>query len=131
MSQIQNSIHLFCIAGVLGVPIRTGKMKSLDKFDAQYFGIMRKQCHALDPVTRQVLERCYEAVLDAGLNPLDLKGSNTCVFFGSTISETEVILVHSKQTDGYGIMGRNRGLNSNRLSYWLDLKGNFNKLCNF
>lgn len=109
--------------GYLGVPVRTGKMKSINKCDAQYFGIMRKQCKAMDTVTRQVLERAYEAMLDAGLNPADLRGSNTGVFFGSSISETEALLVLCKASDGYFIMGRNRALNANRLSYWLDLKG--------
>ena len=115
----------------MGVPSRTGKMKSISKCDAQYFGIMRKQCKAMDTVTRQVLERAYEAILDAGLNPNDLKGSNTGVFFGSTISETEALLVLCKASDGYFIMGRNRGLNANRLSYWLDLKGTPDFYLNF
>ncbi|KAL0271722.1 UNVERIFIED_CONTAM: hypothetical protein PYX00_008719 [Menopon gallinae] len=109
--------------GHLGVPMRTGKMKTLEKCDAQYFGLIAKQCHSLDPITRKVLERTYEAVVDAGLNPANFAGTNTGVFIGVSIVETEMCLMTAKDSNPYNILGRNRTMNANRVSYWLDLKG--------
>lgn len=113
------------VSGQLGVPVRTGKMKSLEKCDAQYFGLIGKQCHALDPITRKVLERTYEAIFDAGLNPADFSGSKTGVFVGLSILETEMCLMDMKGSNAYNILGRNKTMNANRVSYWLDLKGKF------
>jgi fatty acid synthase len=43
-----------------------GKVPNVTKFDASFFGINYKQAHIMDPMCRLLLERVYEAIVDAG-----------------------------------------------------------------
>ena len=52
--------------GIHGLPTRNGKLKTLDKFDATFFGVHAKQAHMMDPQLRMMLELTYEALVDAG-----------------------------------------------------------------
>lgn len=52
-------------------------------------GFSLRQAYSTDPMFFLILENTYEAVLDAGYHPLDLKGTNTGVFIGACMSETE------------------------------------------
>lgn len=49
-----------------GMPLRIGKIKNINKFDASFFGVHYKQAHAMDPMCRILLEKAYEAIIDAG-----------------------------------------------------------------
>jgi len=48
------------------IPARAGKLYSIDKFDASFFGIHNKQADSMDPQCRMLLEKTYEAIVDAG-----------------------------------------------------------------
>jgi len=48
------------------IPERTGKLCHIDKFDASFFGIHNKQAQIMDPQCRILLEKTYEAIVDAG-----------------------------------------------------------------
>lgn len=76
----------------------------------------------MDPQCRMLVEHAYEAILDAGLSPAEMKGSKTGVFTGvcSTESDKDSIV---NSTEGYAIIGCNRGMMANRLSYILDVNG--------
>lgn len=52
--------------GFHGLPKRHGKLKTLNKFDAGFFGVHPKQAEAMDPQLRILLEVAYEAILDSG-----------------------------------------------------------------
>jgi fatty acid synthase, animal type len=52
------------------IPKRTGKLNNIDKFDAAFFGVHYKQAHSMDPMCRVLLEKSYEAIVDAGESPL-------------------------------------------------------------
>lgn len=43
----------------------------------------------MDPAVRLVLEHSFEAVIDAGINPRSLKGSNISVYTATNLSESE------------------------------------------
>lgn len=80
----------------------------------------------MDTMTKICLERAVEAILDAGLSPADMHGTNTGVFMGSAISETEMKAVDtniSSSTRGFVMLGSSRAMQANRLSFILDLKG--------
>jgi acyl transferase domain-containing protein len=48
------------------IPQRTGKLLNVNKFDASFFGVHFKQAHTMDPMCRMLLEKTYEAIVDAG-----------------------------------------------------------------
>jgi len=51
--------------GKLHVPLCVGQMSKKGKFDAGFFGIHRKHTTSLDVMTRLILKRAYEAIVDA------------------------------------------------------------------
>lgn len=78
----------------------------------------------MDPLTRICLERSIEAIIDAGLSPSDLYGTNTAVFTGSAISVTEMYTMDcSQENSGFSMLGRSRTMQANRVSYILNLTG--------
>lgn len=111
-------------AGIFGLPLRTGKLKDIKHFDASFFGVHAKQAEVMDPQLRLLLEATYEAIVDAGVNPATIRGSNTGVFIGVSTSETEDY--HNMKQDrvnGYGLVGCCRAMFPNRVSYAFDFKG--------
>ncbi|EZA57700.1 Fatty acid synthase [Ooceraea biroi] len=106
------------------IPQRLGKINNVGKFDALFFGVHFKQAHTLDPMCRMLLEHAYEAVIDAGINPRQLRGSRTGVFIGTCFSESEKTWFYEKlQVNGFGITGCSRAMLANRISYWLGIHG--------
>ncbi|CAG9791214.1 unnamed protein product [Diatraea saccharalis] len=106
------------------IPQRTGKINNVNKFDASFFGVHYKQAHTMDPMCRILLEKAYEAVVDAGLNPKELRDTKTGVFVGACFSESEKTWFYEKmQVNGFGITGCSRAMLANRISYWLGVTG--------
>ncbi|XP_026822789.1 fatty acid synthase-like, partial [Rhopalosiphum maidis] len=107
----------------LGAIAGTGKMKNVDKFDATFFSAHPKLAESMDAMTRIYIERSIEAIFDAGLSPADLRGTNTAVFSGSAISETEMFSLDSSKFAAFSMLGRSRTMQANRVSYILNLTG--------
>ena len=63
-------------------------MKSFNKFDAEFFGLTPEKAVLKNPVQRKRLEVVYEAIVDSGMNPQELRGSNTGVFTGDCFVPT-------------------------------------------
>lgn len=84
------------MAAEFEMPTRMGKVNNIEKFDAQYFDISSIECDALEPMTRMLLEHTYEAIIDAGVNPEELRGTNTGVFIGSCYSTTFNAFIYSR-----------------------------------
>lgn len=106
------------------IPERIGIMKNLAKADAAFFGLSYKQVNCMDPMSRMLLEKSIEAVIDAGLSPVELKGTRTGVFIGVCISETEEVWFYEKiHNQGLGLLGCLRSMFAHRISYWLGLTG--------
>lgn len=59
-------IKLLNCLGYLGVPKRMGVVNRLRNFDADFFGISKKEADLMDPQVRKLLEVTYEAIFDAG-----------------------------------------------------------------
>lgn len=56
----------FLLKGERGVTNRIGVLPSIEHFDTAYFGIHRQQATFMDPMQRLILERTFEALIDAG-----------------------------------------------------------------
>ncbi|KAL1517282.1 hypothetical protein ABEB36_001067 [Hypothenemus hampei] len=112
-------------SGLYGLPTRTGKIKDLSRFDATFFGVHAKQANVMDPQLRMLLELTHEAIVDAGINPSEIRGSRTGVFIGVSDSESsEYWTAQDPDTiNGYGLTGCCRAMFPNRLSYTFDFKG--------
>ncbi|CAH0563662.1 unnamed protein product [Brassicogethes aeneus] len=98
-----------------------GKIKT-EYFDNAFFGIHRQQCTFMDPMQRLILERTFEAIIDAGVNPAEVRGRKVGCFMGSAIGENDNLFLESV-VSGFGVTGHSRAMMPNRVSYWLNLKG--------
>ncbi|WP_460700705.1 SDR family NAD(P)-dependent oxidoreductase, partial [Nocardia thraciensis] len=79
-------------------------------FDAEFFGISPREALETDPQQRILLEVAWEALEDAGIDPVTLRGSDTGVFAG--------VMYHD-----YGTPTSAGSLVSGRVSYALGLEG--------
>ena len=65
---------------------RIGKVNNIEKFDSEFFNIPVTEAHIMDPMARMFLEHTYEAIIDAGVNPKELRGTRTSVFTAISVS---------------------------------------------
>ncbi|KAJ8030342.1 Fatty acid synthase [Holothuria leucospilota] len=108
----------------LKLPVRSGMLKNVSTFDASFFGMLPAEVNTTDPQLRILLEVAYEAIVDGGFNPRELKGSNTGVYIGSSYAEANIIFCGgSRAGGGSAFTGSVPAFLANRLSYYFDLKG--------
>ncbi|XP_050452236.1 fatty acid synthase-like [Cataglyphis hispanica] len=106
------------------MPARIGKINNIQKFDSEFFNISTEEAHVLDPGCRMLLEHTYEAIIDAGVNPAELQGTNTSVITAISVSDTFVDLTYEKlQIAGLPILGCSKNMIASRISYWLGVTG--------
>ncbi|CAG9793617.1 unnamed protein product [Diatraea saccharalis] len=78
----------------------------------------------MDPQVRILLETTYEAIVDAGYGADELRGSDTGVYSGGGLSESEEVWNEDPdKINGYAITGCCRSMFPNRISYVFDFKG--------
>lgn len=112
--------------GLYNLPSRHGKIKDddLERCDIELFGIHPKQGECMDPQMRMLLELTYEAIIDAGINPRELRGSRIGVYVGMSGSDMkEYYLADPDRVNGYDILGSHFAMFANRLSFAFDFKG--------
>lgn len=54
----------------------------------------------MDPMCRMLMECTYEAILDAGLNVTDFRGTKTAICVGASTFENEDVFYSDKALDG-------------------------------
>lgn len=110
--------------GIHGLPRRSGKIPDLAHFDSAFFSVSPRQAHKMDPQLRLLLELTHEAILDAGMNPSELRGRRVGVYVGVSSSESEEAwTADPAQVTGYALTGCCRAMFPNRISYTFDFKG--------
>uniref|UniRef100_UPI0038BD25D5 type I polyketide synthase n=1 Tax=Actinokineospora bangkokensis TaxID=1193682 RepID=UPI0038BD25D5 len=94
-------------------------------FDAAFFGISPREALSMDPQQRVVLENAWEALEDAGIDPVSLRRSDTGVFMGVTYSgyQAAVEAAAEEAARGYGLTGSAPSVVSGRIAYALGLEG--------
>ena len=100
-------------------------LDGVDRFDAGFFGISRREAVSMDPQHRLVLEVCWEALEHAGYAPRSLKGSLTGVFVGITASDYWQHLRGADPTrlDVYIATGNSHNAAAGRVAFTLGLQG--------
>ncbi|KAA5835099.1 SDR family NAD(P)-dependent oxidoreductase [Saccharopolyspora hirsuta] len=101
-----------------------GFLSGVGDFDPGLFGISPREALAMDPQQRLLLESSWEALEDAGLDPLSLRGRDIGVYsgvmrhdYGTGLSEVPA------EIQGYRSTGAAGSVASGRVSYTLGLEG--------
>ena len=79
------------------MPHRIGKINNIEKFDSNFFNIPASEAHVMDPGARLLLEHTYEAIIDAGFNPKELRGTRTGVFTANCLHDSAHTLLYIPQ----------------------------------
>lgn len=129
---ISNNDHRFK-SGIYGLPKGFGTLQNIDKFDADFFGLLPKQADHMDPQLRMGLETTYEAMFDAGVNPSDERGTRTGVFTAVISHESTYLWCREPyRLDGGNLIGSLGSMLPNRISYCFDFNGpsaNYDTAC--
>ncbi len=88
-----------------------GFLAAAGEFDPEFFGISPREALVMDPQERLLLESCWEALEDAGIDPVSLQGTQAGVFAGV-------------MSQDYGsVTAGTSSVVSGRVSYTLGLEG--------
>nr|WP_206793905.1 type I polyketide synthase [Amycolatopsis sp. MtRt-6] len=95
-----------------------GFLRDIAGFDAPFFGISPREAVAMDPQQRVLLEIAWEALENAGLDPLSLHGEDVGVFAGAFASG-----YGGADRTGHLMTGVSASVLSGRIAYALGLRG--------
>ncbi|KAN0024644.1 hypothetical protein ACTFIV_009053 [Dictyostelium citrinum] len=97
-------------------------LKEWKKFDPSFFGINPMMVSTIDPQQRILLKCTWEALEDAGIDPIKLRGSNTSVFVGCSTGDY-LDLIKSNNEIETNLFGSVNHSLANRISYCFDFHG--------
>jgi amino acid adenylation domain-containing protein len=103
-----------------------GFLEAIDRFDADFFGILPREAQHIDPQQRLLLEVVWEALEDGGLAPDRLAGTNTGVFVGISTHDFGDIQVRPSNRhliDAHSNAGGAACIAANRISYLFNFRG--------
>ncbi|WP_426752693.1 SDR family NAD(P)-dependent oxidoreductase [Myxococcus sp. Y35] len=113
-------------------PSRPGKLSmrraafvdAVDRFDADFFHISRREAEGMDPQQRFFLEVSWEALENAGIPPRQLAGSRTGVFAGVHAKDYAFVTGGGlEKVSAHYSTGVDASYVAGRLSYLLGLEG--------
>ena len=103
-------------------------LDELELFDAAFFRISPVEAQLLDPQQRMMLETCWRALEDAGMDPERLKGSRTGVYAGISNNEYRGLILETASPDEpavslYSVTGTSFNTAIGRVAFALGLEG--------
>jgi fatty acid synthase len=88
------------------MPKYSGAVSNTKEFDHSFFGVTSVMMDRfMDPAGAMLLEHAFEAIIDAGINPKSLSGSNTGVFVGGSLGGSHENDKRRKNTEFKAIIG--------------------------
>ncbi|CAG2174696.1 unnamed protein product, partial [Oppiella nova] len=117
---------------IFNVNNRFGKILNYNRFDSTFFGLTEAVVNNLDPQGCMQLETVYEAIVDAGVNPNNMRGSNTGVYVGAmdmsvmghiTTDMFQPDIPGNMQSHFYRTTCEQNLFYASRISFVFDLKG--------
>ncbi|BAV98290.1 modular polyketide synthase [Lysobacter enzymogenes] len=101
-----------------------GFIDQVDAFDHEFFGLLPKVVHSMDPQQRIMLELAWAALEDAGLAPSRLRGRAVGVFAGVTHHDYKELLANAGVPAGpYHYTGTATVVVPNRISHYFGFRG--------
>ncbi|APE34765.1 hypothetical protein BOX37_13335 [Nocardia mangyaensis] len=103
-----------------------GFLDGVGEFDPGFFGIGPREAAVMDPQQRLMLEASWEALEDAGIDPISLRGSDVGVFAGvihQPYGDRIGAGVMSAETEGHAYLGVSASVLSGRVAYTFGFKG--------
>ncbi|MBW4673439.1 MAG: acyltransferase domain-containing protein [Desmonostoc geniculatum HA4340-LM1] len=97
--------------------------QKIDEFDANFFGISPREATMIDPQQRLLLEVSWEAIEQAGLSSVGLRGSQTGVFIGMMTQDYAHLTQQTNLIDLHTGTGNAISVAAGRLSYLLGFHG--------
>ncbi|MDT3429208.1 acyl transferase domain-containing protein, partial [Paenibacillus forsythiae] len=98
-------------------------LSNVDRFDAEFFNISRREAEWIDPQIRLLLQSIYATAEDAGYIK-KLRGSQTGVFVGACVHDyADRMAEMNLPVDPYAGTGTAQTVIANRISFVFDLKG--------
>lgn len=106
------------------LPAKAGKIPSIEKFDAEFFNVTERQANEMDPQFKICHETTFEAIIDAGLDPVSLRGPRTGMFIGycytdawSAQLQVDATLYNSQWTEHFSEVSKSFGFKGPCLTY--------------
>ncbi|WP_367435350.1 type I polyketide synthase [Streptomyces celluloflavus] len=101
-----------------------GFLDPVADFDAEFFGIARREALAMDPQQRLLLQTVWETLENAGIDPGGLKKSRTGVYVGSSGQDYESVARSGPgELEGYWGIGSAGSVLSGRVAYAFGFEG--------
>lgn len=72
------------------VPKFIGTLPNVKDFDASFFGFHYQQAEVMDPVGRLIFEKICEAIMDAGINLNEIRGTKTAIIMSVSVFEGHI-----------------------------------------
>jgi acyl transferase domain-containing protein/NADPH:quinone reductase-like Zn-dependent oxidoreductase/acyl carrier protein len=102
-----------------------GYLDDIDKFDPAFFLISPKEARYMDPQQRIMLELCWHALENAGLNPVELRGGDGSIYLGTSSLDyaREMVGLSEPQLVSQLGTGTANSAISGRVAYFLGWRG--------
>ncbi len=105
------------------LPLRSGCLKQINKFDNLFFNFNSKQADKLDIGIRILLEVTHEAIMDSKIRLSELNNSKTGVYIGQCFDDYFSRAGFDEDINGYEVVNGARAMAANKISFFYNLKG--------